>query len=305
LWAPGSFSARYTLEWVDRHGIEAPAPIAQASYNEAELSPDGKRVAMVGGTAGSSDLWISDLERGTQARMTTGESVLNPTWSPDGRTVAYVIRTENANKERRWQILLKPSDGSRDATVLFDSPQTLTLGDFTPDGKEIVFGSQVPGGAKGDILSMPVAGSGAPRTILSDEFNKREAVVSPDGRYFAYTSNEGGQVCVYVRPFPSGEGRWLVSPPVSVEPRWGRGGDELFFRSRASIYRVALETKGGFSPGKAEILFDRVRSGGNVKTYRPSADGARFFTFRTPDGRGSMRTVNLDLGFAERIAKQP
>ena len=304
LWAPGSLSARYALSWADRHGVDTRTSVADAPYNEAELSPDGKRVALVGGTGGSSDLLISDLDRGTQSRLTSGLSTLNPTWSPDGKQIAYVVRTETPSKERRWQIVLQPADGSRDATKIFESDEFLTLGDFTPDGRQIVFTSQVPGGGKGDILTLPVTG-GTPTTILSDAFNKREAVVSPDGRYLAYVSNEGGtgQVAVYIRPFPAGDGRWIVSPPISLEPRWSPDGRELFFRSRALLYRVAIETRGGFSPGKAEVLFDRVSNGGGVKTYRPAPDG-RFFTFRTPAGRGSMRTVNLDLGFAERIEKR-
>ncbi|HVQ34495.1 MAG TPA: protein kinase, partial [Candidatus Bathyarchaeia archaeon] len=305
LWAPGSASARYELYWVDRRGVDVPVTVTQAPYNEAELSPDGKRVALIGGAGNTSDLWISDLERGTQARMTTGQSALNPTWSPDGRSIAYAVRTETAAKERRWQILTKPADGSRDATLLLESPNILTLGDFTPDGKEIVFTSQAQGAGKGDIVMMAVSGGGSPKTILSDAFNKREAAVSPDGRYLAYVSNEGGPVAVYVRPFPSGEGRWLVSPPVSLEPRWGPDGRELFFRSHASLYRVPLDTKGGFSPGKPEIVFDRVSNGGNRRTYRPTSDGSRFFTFRSPAGRGAMRTVNLDLGFAASVAKHP
>jgi len=96
-----------------------------------------------------------------------------------------------------------------------------------------------------------------------------------------------------------------MSPPVSLEPRWGPDGRELFFRSHASLYRVPLDTKGGFSPGKPEIVFDRVSNGGNRRTYRPTSDGSRFFTFRSPAGRGAMRTVNLDLGFAASVAKHP
>ena len=304
LWAPGSLSARYTLSWVDRHGTETPSTIPEAPYNEALLSPDGKRVALTGGSGNTGDLWVSDLERGTRVRVTSGQSVTNPTWSPDGTLIAYAVRTETTDKERRWQLFVRPADGSREGTLLFESPRVISLGDFVPGGREIVFASQnATTPTRWDILSLPLTG-GAPRTILQDSFNKREVVVSPDGRYFAYVSNEGGDIGVYVRPYPAGEGRWLVSGPVAVEPRWGRDGRELFYRSRASMYRVAVDTRGGFSSGKPEVLFDRVSNGGLVKTYALSPDGARFFTFRTPEGRGSMRTVNLDLGFAERIAKR-
>jgi Tol biopolymer transport system component/aminoglycoside phosphotransferase (APT) family kinase protein len=305
LWAPGSLAARYTLSWVDRHGAEVPAAVTQAPYNEAELSPDGKRVALIGGSGGLADVWVADLERGTQTRITSGESVLNPTWSRDATRLAYIVRAETSGKERRWRLMIKPADGSRDAVLVLDSPRFISLGDFTPDGKEIVFSSQTPGANKADLYALALSSGSTPRLIVGDGFNKREAVVSPDGRYLAYVSNEGGQTAVFVRPYPAGEGRWPISPLLSLEPRWSPDGRELFFRCRATLYRVPVETRAGFSPGKADAVFDRVSNGGGVKTYAPAPDGARFFTFRSPAGRGSMRTVNLDLGFSGRIAGPP
>jgi len=306
LWAPGGLNTRYTLSWVDREGRDTPAlPTAQAPYNEAGLSPDGTRVALIGGTGGVADLWVADLGRGTQTRLTSNDSIMNPTWSPDGTRLAYIIRSAADPRGRRWKLATRLADGSRDAVVLLDSPDFISLGTFTPDGKELVFSSQLPGGGTtADIYALPLDGGGKPRLILGDSFYKREPSVSPDGRYLAYLSNEGGQFAVFVRPYPAGEGRWQIAPPVSLEPSWSRDGTFLYYRTRGTIYRVPVDARHGFVPGKAELLFDRVSNGGAAKTYAPVPDGSRIFTFRAPEGRGAMRTVNLDLGFAERIAKR-
>ena len=92
---------------------------------------------------------------------------------------------------------------------------------------------------------------------------------------------------------------WGELPP-GMEPRWGPGGRELFFRSGSTVYRVAIDAAAGFSAGRPEPVLDRVTGAANPHTYTPAQDG-RIFTARLPAGRGSLRTVHLDLGFAERI----
>jgi hypothetical protein len=58
--------------------------------------------------------------------------------------------------------------------------------------------------------------------------------ISPDGKWIAYLRSEpgGGGTQVYVRRFPSGEGKWQVSTIGGAEaPRWSGDGRELFFLS--------------------------------------------------------------------------
>ena len=49
-----------------------------------------------------------------------------------------------------------------------------------------------------------------------------EISVSPDGQYVAYTSNDSGRDEVYIKRFPSGEGRWQASmhsiSPIAAFP---------------------------------------------------------------------------------------
>ena len=118
---------------------------------------------------------------------------------------------------------------------------------------------------------------------------------------FVINYEEGGENSVFVRPFPSGEGRWQISAGLAFEPRWSLDQKELFFRSGSALYRVSIDTRGRFSAGKPEMIIDRVSTAGIVHTYSQAPDG-RIFTPRSPEGRGSARTVYLDLGFADRLA---
>ena len=56
-------------------------------------------------------------------------------------------------------------------------------------------------------------------------------MLSPDGKWLAYVSDETGRLEVYVRSFPSMGGKTQVSTSGATEPRWSRDGSELFYRS--------------------------------------------------------------------------
>ena len=309
IWAPGSLTSQYRLCWVDRNGAETPVPVPPEPYNEAELSPDGKRVALTGGQGGSSDLWVADLERGTRTRLTVGQVVANPVWTRDGARIAYLTR-QRTGPTRHWQIFWTPADGSRNAELLIESEHTLSPSGFTPDSAKLIYGVGKSDGSSSphdvealgmDIYLLPVTGARKPELLLSDGFATRGAVVSSDGRWVAYGANEGGQQNIFVRPFPTGEGRWQVSTAAAFEPRWALDQREIYYRSGAELYRVPIETAHGFSAGKPEMVIDRVSTAGIVHTYGLAPDG-RIFTPRSPEGRGSARTIDLDLGFAARLA---
>jgi serine/threonine-protein kinase len=300
LWVPGGLLARYELYWVGRDGSSAPVVLPPAQYNESVLSPEGRRVALVGGPGGASELWVADLERGVASKLTRDESVSNPVWTPDGSRIVYRIRASGA-QNRREQIAWRTADGSRDAETLYESRQQAVPSGFTPDGSRLLFSEPRPGGLPSDVYLLPLAGARKPELLLGDEAGERDAVISPDGRFLAYGSNESGALNVFVRPFPAGERRWQISPDGGGEPRWSPDMKALYYRSASDILRVPVETRGGFQAGRPELAVDRVSVAGGIHTYSIAADG-RILTPRSPAPLDGARILHLDLGFARRLA---
>ena len=64
--------------------------------------------------------------------------------------------------------------------------------------------------------------------MLDDPFDETQPAFSPDGRWLAYASNESGRFEVYVRPFPSAEGKWQISTDGGTYPTWSPKRNELF-----------------------------------------------------------------------------
>jgi len=107
--------------------------------------------------------------------------------------------------------------------------------------------------------------------------------LSPDDRYIAYTSTEGGTDEIFVETFPSGGGRWQVSTQGGANPVWSRDGRELYFVSGETIMAVDVDTSGVFRPGVPHALFTgpyELRTP-PVRNYDVGPDGKFILVKRT------------------------
>jgi len=301
LWAPGGLSAEYRIVWVDRQGVETPVDVPQGTYNELNLSPDGSRLALTGGQGGISDLWVADLRRGGLTRLTSGEFTRSPVWTPDGTRIAYAVLARGAG-ENRGRIDWRPADGSREAETLVDEGPVVYPTDFSANGRTLIYDQGDGGAVDSHIAALPLDGERRARAVIEGPWPTSWGIVSPDGRWLAYVSPEGGPPAVYVQPYPHGDGRWRISTARGDEPRWSPDGRELFYRADSVLYRVAIDTSRGFTAGRPEAILDRVASGTGIQSYALSPDGTRIVTLRTAEGSGAQRTLHLDLGFASRLA---
>jgi serine/threonine-protein kinase len=172
-----------------------------------------------------------------------------------------------------------PADGSAPAESLLVAPGPQFAGDFTPDGRTLVYRA---GGTPRSLWSIRVDSAGAPRQFLANPFNNQTPSFSPDGRWVAYVSDESGRNEVYVRPFPGPGGRWQVSLDGGAEPRWSSTGGEIFYRSGAGMMGAVVRTAPEFAVGDRAALFEGAYLGGaGVYTqYDVSRDGQAFVMVR-------------------------
>ena len=263
-----------TLVWVDRDGREEPAVAEPRNFQEFSLSPDGTRVAARVSGTDDSDVWIFDLIRQTNTRLTfDGDPSVFPTWTPDGTRVAF-------GAPPAW----KAADGTGEVEPLSESPRTFPQA-FSPDEGVLVVEMR---GGPGDLGMLALDGDGTVTPLLQEEFTERNAALSPDGRWIAYESNETGQFEIYVRPFPDTDsGRWEVSSSGGSHPVWHPSGPELFFRGSDGLMALAFETEPTFTPGVVTTLFDATpyyRLGGN-RRLAVAPDGQRFLLLKDAIGQ--------------------
>jgi Tol biopolymer transport system component len=267
------------LALVDREGARidpSDEPIAGA---QGSFSPDGRSLAFQHArTAGARPfIWIRDLARRTDRPLTTGSVGLDsaPFWSPDGERVVFSSIRDGGV----FNLYQRAVAGAQDE-LLYANANPKHASDWSrgPDGGYIVFDER-DSKTQRDLWVLPMQGSArTPDPFLRSPADESSGVLSPDGRWMAYTSDESGQPEVYVRGFPRGEGPWRISSSGGREPRWRGDGGELYFRSGSDLMAVSIGTAPGVqSTIRAEqprLLFRSIGTG--EVSYSVSADGQRF-----------------------------
>ncbi len=280
------------LRWFDRAG-RAMGDLADADeFRTFRVSPDGKHVAtqIFDTDAGHSDLWIHDLERGVASRFTFDPGAdYAPLWSPDGKSIIYTSRNEETRQIKR-----KEASGAGAAEIVFATEQNVTPGDITNDGRHFAYMLQAEE-TGWDIWAMPLNGSGEAFPLLQSEFIEVRPTFSPDGKWFAYGSNESGRFEVYVRQFPGPGGQWQVSTGGGTEPMWSGDGSEIYYVDPGgNLVSVQVEAGSAFRAGLPETLFaPPIYPTIQRERYVVSADGQKFLILSTPSGEAVRPTTVL------------
>lgn len=178
------------------------------------LSPDEKRVAIQRIDGAHSDIWLLDLARGLPSRFTFNETTDDdPVWSPDGNTIVF-----SSSRDGRFDLYRKVSSGAGNEEVLFKSEMPGKEGtDWSQDGRFILFDQGGPQSGI-DLWVLPLFGDGKPYALQQTPFSEFQGHFSPDGQWFAYTSNESGRNEVYAQSFPPSGGKWQVSTDGGAQP---------------------------------------------------------------------------------------
>jgi len=215
-------------------------------------SPDGGKIAIrmnpVGLSESEMDVWVYELPAGPLTRLTFDGRDDDPSWTPDGSRILF-----NSDRGDNNALYLKPWDGSGEAELVLDRENILWRTSWLPDGLRFVFYERGPNSA--DVGLAQIGQPDSTRMLLTWSFDELRAVVSPDGRWLAYSSNESGQSEVYVRPLEGAGTRRQVSLQGGSTPVWSRGGAELFFVAGDSLYAAQMNTAGDISIEQINALF--------------------------------------------------
>ena len=281
--------------WVDRAGGTKPLLDASKVYLTPRLSPDERRlvVAVFDPSVTRRSIWLSDLERGSLTRLTAGGiNATDPVWSPDGTSIAYAQSTANTN----LNVFVKNVDSTDEPIQLTDVLNT-TPTFWSPDG-ESIFLQGAGGSVAGDVSIVDVGAGNSVELLIAEP--SRSAVLSPDGRWLAYTFLASDRAEVYVSSYPALERKFLVSTDGGAEPRWSGNSRELFYRNGDKMMAVDIGAEAAFSASKPKFLFEGHFAidpiGGDGINYDVTADGQRFVMIREDERARVARRRQLVRG---------
>jgi len=266
------------------------------------LDPGEGRIAFCLRDESDSQLWMLDLTRRTQSRLTFDKIYYGmSTWTPDGN---YVIASSGASGgASSFHFRQISVDGTTE-------PQLLTKGNFptlTPDGKTLVYcypfadTSWDLSFTNMDALDPadPEAGRDRePDRSYTEASWQYGAEISPDGRLMAYVSRETGRDEIYLRRYPEGDQKRQVSVDSGGWPQWNAAGDRLYFMSGLDVMEVEIETQPSLRIGNPRTLFTRPRGADTFGIGWPlylqvNGDGTSFYMLQATDEEQGNRPLTL------------
>jgi len=243
-------AATSRIVWMDRNGRETGFVGEAGRYEDAALSPDGKKIAVVKGGREEGDIWLVDVADGRWSRFTFHPgSYADLTWNSDGSVLAFMYAPAGTG-----QLYTKSLSRDADATLVVQTKEWAVPYSFSPDGRLLLFSRQM--NATGfDIYSVTLDGKATMTPVVQTPFAELRARFSPDGKWFAYDSNESNRTEVYVRRYPPTADQWQVSARGGISPTWRADGRELFFFGSESIMAAPMGTGDRLNPGTPVSLF--------------------------------------------------
>lgn len=209
----------------------------------------------------------------------SNESIISPSWSPDGTKVAYV------SFEQRKPVLYIQDLITGQRRVLSNQKGNNSSPAWSPEGDKLAISLSKDGNT--EIYTVNADGSGL-RRLTNNSAIDSEARFSPDGQTIYFMSDRSGGPQIYKMSAAGGEAtRVTFKGPYNISPRIAPDGKTLAWISQRdgnfSLYAMDLAsgqelrladgaTEPSFSPNGKYIMY-ATSSGGQRSLAVVSVDG--------------------------------
>jgi tricorn protease len=232
----------------DRPKLRSQKVDVSESFERGDLSPSGNRVVV----EARGDIWTVPAKNGSPRNLTASSGVAerDPSWSPDGRWIAYF-----SDKSGEYELYVSQSDGRGETKQLTSNGNCFRYSPtWSPDSKMIAFTD------KTGTAFLHNVESNETKQIDNDPYAAQLGLSwSHDSAWITYaksndTKSQNNAVWVY--NVANGEKQQLTNGFFNdSSPVFDRKGDYIFFASSRAFNRPQYEDTGtSFIYSNTEVL---------------------------------------------------
>ncbi|HEX7965671.1 MAG TPA: S41 family peptidase [Gammaproteobacteria bacterium] len=186
-----------------------------------DVAPNGKRVLL----QARGDLFTLPAEHGNTRDLTqsSGAKEENPTWSPDGKWIAYV--TDASGED---QVAIRPSEGGAEQVLTSFKAGYFYRPTWSPDSSKLMFSDN-----EQRLWWLDVKSRKAVKVDQDPYFEMHDYAWSPDGKWIAYRKQrENQQPGIWLYSLDSGKSTLVSSRfDADLNPVFDPDGKYLYFLS--------------------------------------------------------------------------
>ena len=218
----------------DRATLKPRLEDVSKAARQPDISPNGKRAVF----EARGELFSVPAEHGVVRNLSRSSGVAEryPTWSPDGKTIAYF-----SDRSGEYQLTLRPADGSGEEQVLTEFKSGFRYRPhWSPDSKKIVFIDQAMKIHLHDLDKKETKQIGQGKWMYHDALGRIKFNWSKDSRWIAFPQDLDNQHSAIALYDTKEEKSHSVTSGYydDDEPAFDPTGKYLFYRSGRSFVPV-------------------------------------------------------------------